>query len=154
MPSEPRPPLAPHGRPDRRDEHNSPPARVLETGPKIRGLLGRIGFWLAALLWLPVGIALTGGVQSVAGFGTAMTLEGAGWLVLLALCGLPLAVGCRRLRQLGYRRVAWIAGAAIGAVTVSAALAGGPLGPVWVAFHTLILGAAVWLIWPLLPRRR
>ena len=154
MPSEPRPSLEPHGEPGCRDEHDSPPARVWETGPKIRGLLRRIGFWLAALLWLPVGIALTEGTQSVAGFGTAMTLEGAGWWVLLALCGLPLAMGCRRLRQLGYRHVASIAGVAIGAVTVSAALAGGPLGPVWMAFHTLILGAAVWLIWPLLPRRR
>ena len=92
--------------------------------------------------------------ESWAGIGKAITAEAAGRLLLLALSGLPLALGCRGLARLGYRRGAWIAGVALAAVSVAAALAGGLLGPVWVAFHTLVLGAAVWFIWPLLARYR
>ena len=33
-------------------------------------------------------------------------------------CGMPLALGCRRLWRLGYRRGAWWAGVVLGALTV------------------------------------
>ena len=118
----------------------------------------RSGFWLLALLWLPAGVALTAGIQSGGGPatrpGAATTPEASGMLLLLALCGLPLALGCRRLGRLGYRRGGWLAGIAIGAATVFAAQVGGLLGPVWVAFHTALFGAAVWLAWYLLARLR
>ena len=39
-------------------------------------------------------------------------------LVFVAPCGLPLALGCRRLWRLGFRRAAWWAGIGLGAVTV------------------------------------
>ena len=37
-----------------------------------------------------------------------------GSLVPVAPCGLPLALGCRRLWRLGYRRGAWMAGIGTG----------------------------------------
>ena len=68
-------------------------------------------------------------------------------LAPLVPCGLPLALGCRRLWRLGYRRGAWIAGISLGAVTVAAALPAGLLGPLAIAVCAVALGAPVWLAW-------
>ncbi len=120
---------------------------------------GRWGFWTLALLWLPAGVAATavvrfgGGPAAEPGLWLA-TLPGmAGSLAPVAPCGLPLALGCRRLWRLGYRRGAWLAGTGLGAATVAAALVAGLLGPVAIAVFAVTLGAPVWIAWYWLARR-
>ena len=69
-----------------------------------RGFIRRRGFWLLALLWLPAGVMATAAVRFGPGTGSvppgmwvmAMLMSGGG-LVFVAPCGLPLALGCRRL---------------------------------------------------------
>ena len=77
----------------------------------------------------------------------------AGSLVIVAPCGLPLALGCRRLWRLGYRRGAWWAGIVLGAVTVAASLVAGLLGPVAIALYAAVLSLPVWIAWRWLARR-
>lgn len=85
-----------------------------------RGWIARHGFWPVALLWLPAGVVAQAALVS---------------LGVTVPCGLPLALGCRRLRRLGYRRGAWSAGIVLGAATVWAAVVAGLLGlPVWIAW--------------------
>ena len=68
------------------------------------------GFWVAALLWLPAGVVAQAlirfapGLVDAPGPGLFDLLMGPGSLVFVAPCGLPLALGCRRVWQLGYRR--------------------------------------------------
>ena len=114
-------------------------------------------FWALALLWLPAGVVATAVVRFGAGGGpaaeTAMWLPTvpmmAGSLVPVAPCGLPLALGCRRLWRLGYRRGAWTAGIGLGAVTAAASLVAGLLGPVAIAVYAVVLSAPVWVVWVL-----
>ena len=81
-----------------------------------RGLFNGRGFWALALLWLPAGVVAQAlvrflpetGPQAGAGLSAAMLPLLAGSLVLVAPCGLPLALGCRRVWRLGYRRGAWL----------------------------------------------
>ena len=82
-----------------------------------RGIFNGRGFWPLALLWLPAGLVATAAVRAVrarvagGGMVPAMLLMTAGSLVFFAPCGLPLALGCRRVWRLGYRRGAgwaWI----------------------------------------------
>ena len=105
-----------------------------------RSWIVRHGFWVLALLWLPAGVAAQAAVRFLPGAGSTgdphfwpTALTAAGSLVLVAPCGLPLALGCRRLWRLRYRRAAWAAGIGLGAVTVAASLAAGLLGPVAIA---------------------
>ena len=81
-------------------------------------MIERHGFWILALLWLPAGIAAAAAVRLPAG-GEAAAEPGAWFamaahtvfsLAVVAPCGLPLALGCRRLWRLGYRQGAWWAG--------------------------------------------
>ena len=65
-------------------------------------------------------------------------------LAVLAPCGLPLALGCRRLWRLRYRRAAWIAGIGLGAVSVAASVVAGLLGPVAIAIYAVVLSLPVW----------
>ena len=73
-----------------------------------RGFIRRRGFWLLALLWLPAGVMATAAVRFGPGTGSvppgmwvmAMLMSGGG-LVFVAPCGLPLALGCRRLWHSG-----------------------------------------------------
>jgi len=58
-----------------------------------------------------------------------------------APCGLPLALGCRRLWRLGYRRDAWTAGVLLGVFTAAATLVAGLLGLIAVAVYA----ASWWL---------
>ena len=74
-------------------------------------------------------------------------------LVPVAPCGLPLALGCRRLWRLGYRRAAWTAGIGLGAATVAASLVAGLLGPVAIAVYAAVLSVPVWIAWYWLVRR-
>lgn len=71
-------------------------------------------------------------------------LMAAGSLVPVAPCGLPLALGCRRLWRQGYPRTAWMAAVGLGAVTVAASLVAGLLGPVAIALYAVVLSLPVW----------
>ena len=125
------------------------------------GRVGRWKFWALALGWLPAGVV----VQALVRFGPdwGIVAEAGGWpsaissmavsLAPAALCGLPLALGCRRLWWLGYRRAAWLAGAGLGAATVAASLPAGLLGPVAVAVCAVVLSVPVWIAWYRLLRR-
>ena len=64
---------------------------------------------------------------------------------MAAPCGLPLALACRRLGRLGYRRAAWIAGTVLGAATVAASLPAGLFGPPGIAVVALLLSLPVWV---------
>ena len=117
--------------------------------------IGRHGFWPLALLWLPAGIV----AQAAVRFGPDALAAGTPgpWLATMAMeglslaplvpCGLPLAFGCRRLWRLGCRRGAWVAGIALGAGTVMAALPAGLLGPLAIAACAVTLALPVWIAW-------
>ena len=93
--------------------------------------------------------------QATARFGSSLGAFGApgellaalGSLAPVAPCGLPLALGCRRLWRLGYRRAAWAAGVGLGAVTILAAVFAGLLGPVAIAVAAVVLSLPVWVAW-------
>ena len=118
-------------------------------------------FWTLALLWLPAGVVATtvfrfgadGGPTAEPGMWLAAVPMMVGSFVPVAPCGLPLALGCRRLWRLGYRRGAWMAGIGLGAVTVAASLVAGLLGPVAIAVYALVLSVPVWIAWCWLVRR-
>ena len=107
-------------------------------------------FWAAALLWLPAGVVVSAAIR----FGptavapgellTAMAMASSS-LVVASVCGLPLAIACRRLGRLGHPRVAWIGGAVLGVATVAALLPAGLFGPVGIAVVALVLSAPVWI---------
>lgn len=117
------------------------------------GWIGRLGFWPLALLWLPAGIV----AQAAARFGPDAIAAGTSgpWLATMAMeglslaplvpCGLPLALGCRRLWRLGHRRGAWTAGVVLGAATVIVALPAGLLGPLAIAACAVAVGLPVWI---------
>ena len=114
-----------------------------------------------ALLWLPAGVAATavvrfgadGGAAAEPAMWLATMPQMAGSLVPVAPCGLPLALGCRRLWRLGYRRGAWTAGIGLGALTVAASLVAGLLGPVAIAVYAVVPSVPVWIAWYWLARR-
>ncbi len=125
------------------------------------GRKGRWQFWALALLWLPAGVVAQAAVRFGADFGP--TAEPGPWLATVPMmvasllpvvpCGLPLALGCRQLYRLGYRRGAWVAGIVLGAVTVAASVMAGLLGPVAIAFFAVVLSVPVWVAWYWLVRR-
>lgn len=113
-------------------------------------------FWLLALLWLPAGLVLQAAVRfggSAEPLMLPAMLMAAGSLVFVAPCGLPLALGCRKLWRLGYRRAAWGCGLGLGAVTLWTTLLGGLLGPVAIVLSALVLSLPVWLAALVLARR-
>ncbi len=126
-----------------------------------RRFMGWRGFWALALLWLPAGVAATAalrfwpetGSPGAADMRLPMLPMLAGSLVLVAPCGLPLALACRRVWRLGYRRGAWTAGIALGAVTVAVSLVAGLLGPIAIAVYAAALSLPVWITWWWLARR-
>ncbi len=131
-------------------------------GMETREITGRRGFWPLALLWLPAGVMATAVVRFLPWTGPAPALGM--WvmqllmsvlsLVFVAPCGLPLALGCRRLWRLGYRRAAWRAGIGLGAVTVLASLVAGLLGPLAIAVYAAVISLPVWIAWSWLRRAR
>ena len=120
-----------------------------------RGLFNGRGFWALALLWLPAGVVAQAlvrfgaetGPHAGAGLSAAMLPMLAASLVLVAPCGLPLALGCRRVWRLGYRRGAGWAWVALGAVTVAASVVAGLLGPVAIAVYAVVVSVPVWGAW-------
>lgn len=121
----------------------------------------RRGFWLLALLWLPAGVVLQAAVRFLPeteapaepGMWVAAVVMSASSLVVVAPCGLPLALACRRLWRLGYRRTAWYAGIALGALTVTASVFAGLLGPLAIVAGAVLLSLPVWMAWWWLARR-
>ena len=108
-------------------------------------------FWLLALLWLPIGVIASAVLRFGPGAGGAelvmwlpRLLTSLPSLAVAAPCGLPLALGCRRLWRLGYRRGAWASGIGLGAVTVAATLVAGLLGPVAILVYAAVLSLPVW----------
>ncbi|MCY4318608.1 MAG: hypothetical protein OXE76_05325 [Alphaproteobacteria bacterium] len=83
-----------------------------------------------------------------------------GSLAVTVPCGLPLALGCRRLWRLGYRRAAWAASIGLGVLTVWAVLVAGLLGAVAIpgsasgagAVGAALLSLPVWIDWRWLVR--
>ena len=129
-------------------------------GMEDRSWIVRHGFWPLSLLWLPAGVAAQAAVRFMPDAGPTgdpqlwqAALTAAGSLVLTAPCGLPLALGCRRLWRLRYRRAAWAVGIGLGAVTVAASLVAGLLGPVAIAVYAIVLSLPVWVAWWWLARR-
>ena len=121
-------------------------------GQDRKGFIRRRGFWLLALLWLPAGVMATAVVRFGPGTGSVppgmwmmAMLMSAGSLVFVAPCGLPLALGCRRVWRLGYHRGAWWAGIGLGAVTVVASLLAGLLGPLAIAVYAAVISLPVWI---------
>ena len=118
-----------------------------------RGIFNGRGFWVLALLWLPAGVVAQSVVRFAPGLAEAPgawllgLLMGVGSLVFVAPCGLPLALGCRRVWLLGYRRVARWAWIGLGAVTVAATVVAGLLGPVAIAVYAIVLSLPVWAAW-------
>ncbi len=121
-------------------------------GMEGRGWIARNGFWPLALLWLPAGVAAQAAVRFLPeagampepGIWAASAVTALSSLAVLAPCGLPLALGCRRLWRLRYRRAAWIAGIGLGAVSVAASVVAGLLGPVAIAIYAVVLSLPVW----------
>lgn len=115
-------------------------------------------FIVAALLWLPVGVAATAPLR-----GLRLGADSEPWpmvllmmgssLVVVAPGGLPLALACRRLWRLGRRRVAWVAFAAMAITTVAATLVAGLLGPLATYVYAAVLSAPVWIAVAVLRRR-
>ena len=105
------------------------------------------------LLWLPAAVVAQAAIRFLpardaapdSGMWVAAVPMAAASLVVLAPCGLPLALGCRRLWRLGYRRGAWWAGIALGAATVVASVVAGLLGPMarrrWCSACPLVVDA-------------
>ena len=116
-------------------------------------------FFIAALLWLPVGLILSALLRGF-GFGSgpdvpsmASLLAPLLSLIVVAPAGLPLALACRQLRRLGYVRATWAAAAVLAPATVAAALVAGLLGPLAIAIYAVILSLPVWIAVAVLRRR-
>ena len=118
--------------------------------------MARRGFWPLALLWLPAGVV----VQAMLRFGASAgafadpdeLLAALGSLAIAVPCGMPLALGCRCLRRLGYRRAAWAAGVGPGVPTVAGTVVAGLLGPIAIAVCAAVLSLPVWIAWGWLAR--
>ena len=107
-------------------------------------------FYAAALLWLPAGLVASAAIR----FGPGSAVPGewptaiamaASSLIVAAVCGLPLALACRRLGRLGHARAAWIAGVILGVATVATVLPAGLLGPPGIAIVAVVLSLPVWI---------
>ena len=120
-----------------------------------RAWIARHGFWPLALMWLPAGVVVQAAVRFLPetdappdpGMWTMAALMAGGSLLVIAPCGVPLALGCRRLWRLGYRRGGWWAGIALGAITAAASVFAGLLGPVAITVCALMFSLPAWAAW-------
>lgn len=79
------------------------------------------------------------------GEGATVALMALPSLIVAAVCGLPLALACRRLGRLGHARAAWIGGIVLGVSTVAASLLAGLFGPPGIAIVAVVLSLPVWI---------
>ena len=130
-------------------------------GMNERGSTRRRGFWPLALLWLPVGVVTTMAFRfmpemmpsEMTGMWLPMVMAAAPSLIVVGPCGLPLALACRRLWWLGFRRAAWGVGATLGTVTVAASILAGLLGPLAIVVAAAVFSLPVWIAALWLARR-
>ena len=110
----------------------------------------RARFWLAALLWVPMGIAATAVIR---GFG--LPLEPQAWLSLLVIapCGLPLAFAWSALRNLGYPGTAAAVCGVLAVATIVLSLFAGLLGPVAIAAYAIVASLPAWILYAVLRLR-
>ena len=108
-------------------------------------------FILGSLVWLPVGIAAIAALR-----GTGLPVEPQTWLtlVVIAPCGLPLALPFRRLWRGGYPGPAWIAFAVLAPATIAASLFAGLFGPLVIAGYSAVISLPAWIAARLLVQRR
>ena len=108
----------------------------------MEGGIARHGFWPLALMWLPAGVVVQAAKRFLPAtegpperaIWAATALMAVSSLVVVAPCGLPLALGCRRLWRLG-------------AMTAAASVLAGLLGPVGIAICAVVLSLPVWGAW-------
>ena len=141
-----------------------------------------VGFWVLALLWLPaveVGDYLFSVVpwmdRMEPPIGYPQILMGSvPAFLILAPMGSPSALLCRELWRLGYRRMAWSAGAVVFAAAVAIISSDGELihelswtvgkvalapnlltmiQPVWIVVYPAIAGVVIWIAAVTLQRR-
>ncbi len=131
--------------------------RGIGCGMDGRGWIARNGFRMLAPLWLPAGVVVQAvlrfGASGVAFADVGEAMVALGSLAVTVPCGLPLALGCRRLWRLGHRRAAWTAGVGLGVLTVPTVVVAGLLGPVVIAIGAAVLSLPVWIAWLWLARR-
>ena len=109
-------------------------------------------FWVLALLWLPAGVMVQAAMRFMPGYVSHwdpyMLLQMSMMMIMsllpVAVCGLPLALGCRKLWRLGHVRAAWISGFALGSVTIAASVFAGLLGPIAIGAVATLLSLPVW----------
>ena len=75
-------------------------------------------------------------------------------LIPVAVCGLPLALACRRIWRMDFHRTAWSLGVGLGAVTTLATVLAGLLGPLAILIAALVLSLPAWVVAFLLGRRK
>ena len=106
-------------------------------------------FLIGSLLWLPAGILLTTFIRFPDAFATPTMwfgmLAGLASLIVVAPCGLPLALACRQLWRNGYRQTAWGCMLGLGLLTVGATLLGGLLGPIAIVVYAIVLSLPAWI---------
>lgn len=112
--------------------------------------ISRTRFWLAALLWVPMGIAATAVIR---GFG--LPLEPQAWLSLLVIapCGLPLAFAWSALRSLGHPGAAGAVCGVLAVATIVLSLFAGLLGPVAIAAYAIVASLPAWILYAILRLR-
>ena len=124
---------------------------IANAAPKRRqSRIPRRGFWLVALLWLPIGIAATAVVR---GFG--LPLEPQAWLslVVVAPCGLPLAFAWSAIHGLGYPGTAGAVCGILALTTVVLSLVAGLLGPIGIMVYAIVISLPAWILYVVLRLR-
>ena len=107
----------------------------------------KILFWIIALGWLPAGIVL----NALARFGLSVFADkggdGRGFLMFItAICGLFLALACRKLWQQDRKISACICALVLGSISVTGVLFAGLLGPLVMLFSASVISLPAWLL--------
>ncbi len=114
-------------------------------------------FWALALSWLPLGILLTAVIRHLPGLSVGgppaflfTMLVQSFSLVLIAPCGLPLALAWQQTCRIGHARAAWTAFGILAPLTTLASLFAGLLGPFAIAAYAVFLSLPAWILFAVL----